>query len=170
MSSNLIIIFGLLCGGIFSLLLGGTGIFLIIRWQRSKLKVQESTSWETVVGEISKAELLTRAGIDERNRYVPSIHYRYQVGDQSFEGDQIAIGGDYQFKFLSQAEDKLRHYLSGSEVTVFYNPENPAEAVLEREVASTQGGLIVGILLTVLMLCLLCPLVYFVFDLVLRSS
>ena len=168
MDSNLFIIFGLMCGGLFSFLVGGIGIFLIIRFQRSRVKARESLNWQSATGKVNFTEVQTSTGIDERYRYTPIVYYSYQVGDQTYESTRIALGREYKFALPQKAEEKLAKYPPEREITIYYDPKNPEDAVLERQVVGTKGGLIVGILLTATMLLMLCSLLYLVVDFILR--
>src|SRR5262249_25301486 len=63
-------------------------------------------------------------------RNVPNIEYEFSVGAQTYRGARIAItdtsGPD--------AEAALDHYPVGKTVTVYYDPADPNNCVLEREV------------------------------------
>ena len=54
-----------------------------------------------------------------------------------------------------QVEQKIAQYPAGKSVTVYYNSENPAEAVLETGVTGN-AELIIGIILIVIGLSILC--------------
>ena len=68
-----------------------------------------------------------------------------------------------------EAQDILDQYPINSEVTVYYNPDDPQEAVLVRESKSTKTGLVVGVVMLVTVVCLMCTLIYFLFDLISKS-
>lgn len=62
------------------------------------------------------------------------IHYDYSVGEKQFTGTQI----DYSAKTSSYSK-MIAKYPQGKEVTVFYDPEKPQYATLEK--ASLGAGL-----------------------------
>jgi hypothetical protein len=65
------------------------------------------------------------------------VSYEYQVLGQSYTGAKVAFGVAKSYRFRSQAENALAYYPLDSQVTVYYDPSNPAEAVLERKVGDT---------------------------------
>lgn len=60
--------------------------------------------------------------------YVPRIVYAYEVGGHSFESDDV--GWSTSANKPSAAEKQVKRYPLQSPVTVFYNPEDPAQATL----------------------------------------
>ncbi len=85
-------------------------------------------------------------------RYVdcPVVHYSYEVNGQLYESTQITIGPEVQEKGIASP---IVRYPIGAQVMVFYNPRNPAEAVLERR-APLQGALWLIVGLMDFMICL----------------
>ena len=75
-------------------------------------------------------------------KYTPD-HYRGGVSP-----DQVTIGARWWHSSRAKAEAKLV-YQSGQQVTVYYNPDNPAQAVLEAGTTrGVWGTLIIGVVLT----------------------
>jgi hypothetical protein len=62
---------------------------------------------------------------------MPRIRYSYPVDGREHESSQInfwgVVGGSQ-----SAAERTTRRYPQGAQVTVYYNPQDPHEAVLDR--------------------------------------
>lgn len=64
----------------------------------------------------------------------PNVVYEYRVNDQSFRNGRITIGertSEYELESI------LDRYPVGAQVLVYYNPANPQEAVLERDVPAS---------------------------------
>jgi hypothetical protein len=163
MSDNLIpFLFALVCGGFFILLLAAVGIFLIIYSRRSSKKADASLSWPATPGTVTFAEVKRGTNRDDDGNesyvYYPSVQYTYQVQGQSFTGRNIAFGGKLASNDPAQAEKELARYPLNGQVPVYYNPDNPSEAVLERKAAGAKWGLVVGIILLVVSICMACPL------------
>ena len=63
----------------------------------------------------------------------PVVQYSYQVGGRSYQGSRIApgpeVGGTGAGKIIER-------YPVNSQVTVYYNPQNPSDAVLETKAPS----------------------------------
>ena len=59
------------------------------------------------------------------------LRYTYKVGGVEYAGDRIAIG-DMSYSLAADAKRELDElYPAGRPVKVYYNPANPAEAVLQ---------------------------------------
>jgi hypothetical protein len=59
--------------------------------------------------------------------------YSYQAGGRSYEGNRIAPGPEVGG---TGAPKRSAEYKKGSQVTVFYNPNDPSDAVLETKAPS----------------------------------
>jgi hypothetical protein len=109
-------------------------------------EVRKASGWLPTSGKVLSARAVSRRvrtaetrfgaehGADENIRNFAEIRYEYRVGGRRYAGSRISIGedlGDHE------VEETLRRYPRGSVVTVFYNPDKPDEAVLER--ASPEG-------------------------------
>lgn len=171
MSENTIpLLFALLCGGFFALVTFGGGIALIVAGLRSRKKAEASQSWPSTVGEIVQAEvkvgtdreIVIGADTDEipdvKHYYYPTVEYTYQVGGTQYSSKQIAFGGTVGYSSRAKAQAQLNKYPVGKQVTVYYNPEKPSEAVLERQSAAAKWFTVVGAILIVLSLCITCGL------------
>ena len=62
--------------------------------------------------------------------YTPQIRYSYIVSNRTFAGSQVGFG-DYSSTDSSHAEQVTARYPVEQPVTVYYDPKNPAQAVLE---------------------------------------
>ncbi len=154
-----------ICGGIIALFIGGLGIFLIIHSQRSKRKAMQSQSWPVVKGIITETNVRSHEH-DETVRYVPVVRYAYEVNGQRYEGKKIAFGSEMEFPSRHKAEDYLAEYPVDAEVSVFYNPDAPSEAVLKQVALKTTVGLVIGIILLAAMLCLVSLMATGIFRLI----
>lgn len=104
-------------------------------------EVRKASGWLQTSGKVLSARAVSRRvrtaesragaapGADENIRNFAEIRYEYHVDGRRYAGSRVSIGedlGDHD------VEETLRRYPRGSVVTVFYNPEKPDEAVLER--------------------------------------
>lgn len=154
-----------ICGGLIALFFGGFGLFLIIHAQRSKQKAQQSQSWPVAKGIITQTDIRTQED-DETVRYVPVVHYTYEVAGLVYEGKRVAFGSDVEFGSRQKAAEYLAAYPLDTEVSVYYNPEKPSEAVLQQVARKTTVGLVIGIVMLAVMLCLVCLMATGIFRLV----
>ncbi|MBN2148671.1 MAG: DUF3592 domain-containing protein [Anaerolineales bacterium] len=154
--------FAVLCGGIFILASWGIGIFLIFSSLRSRQKAQDSLSWSSTAGQITNAEVKESVSVDDDDRrryaYYPSVHYAYQVNGQAYTSKRISFGGVIGYNSPQKAEAYLAHFPVGSQASVYYNPQNPSEAVLERTAGGSRWGMIVGLVCLAIGACITCGL------------
>ncbi len=154
------LIFGLLCGGFFVLLFVLCGAGLVFFALRSRKKAEESQGWPGVSGQINRSGVKRSASSDDDGNttysYSPAVEYSYQVGGQSFTSRRMVFGAVKGYSSPAKAEKELARYPAGAAVTVYYNPENPAEAVLERTAGGFNAMLIGGIICLVIGLCGVC--------------
>ncbi len=143
------------CGGLFALLLGGLGVYLIIHSQRSKQKAAMSQTWPMVKGIVTETNI-TAQEHDEVVRYMPLVRYTYEVDGKIYESRQITFGSGVEFSSRQKAADYLAEYPLDAEVSVYYDPEKPSEAVLKQVAHKTTVGLVIGIVLVVITLCMVC--------------
>ena len=89
-----------------------------------------ATSWQKTKGHVTESEweyghhLLTGKPKPRRARIV----YRYSVDSREFESRQVELLESYS---LADYGEHLRRYPQGSQVTVYYQPGNPANSALQ---------------------------------------
>ncbi len=154
--------FGPFIGILLELVLIGLGIMLIRKHTKSKQKAAEALNWPTVLGRVTRSEIERSESTDEDGTsysYTPKIEYVYQVLGQDYNSKQVAFGGFSSTGSKKPAEKVVYKYPLNDSVTVFYNPANPHEAVLEQTVGSgAKGSLIGGIILIVVSLLMVLTL------------
>jgi hypothetical protein len=157
-------LFASLCGGFFVLVLLALGIFLIVFSVRSRKKAEESQAWPNTTGSITLSEVKRIVNRDddgnESYAFIPSVEFSYSVAGQSYSGKRLAFGGSIAQKDPAAVQKGLERYPVGAQVTVYYNPEKPSEAVLERQAGGIKWAMTLGILCLVLSFCIACPLLY----------
>ncbi|WID97690.1 DUF3592 domain-containing protein [Bosea vestrisii] len=97
------------------------------------LKVRRAKGWAQVPGHITHSQMTTRrppAGNEIGTVVnVPAVAYTFKVGGQEYRGTRVSLG-EISGKY---AEEALLRYPLGAVVTVFYDPVDPGDCVLERE-------------------------------------
>ena len=94
--------------------------------------------WPYVQGRVVSAALEDGP---PRGRPIPvashraAVTYAYEVAGKEWQSHRVFIG-DEQFQTGDDARDRVRRYEPGTLVQVYYDPENPASAVLEPYAAS----------------------------------
>lgn len=105
--------------------------FLYSRRQKANTIRQASQTWITTAGKVIKSRVEVSGG--EVTSVYPRVIYEYEVRGRQYQNDQIRAGDKYWASGTSQEAYKtVDRYPEGQDVTVYYNPENPAEASLER--------------------------------------
>jgi hypothetical protein len=152
---------GTLCVGFFFLLFLGIGIFLIYRTQQSKKKAQISQSWPSTTGQITDSHVSrsqsTDSDGDTSTSYSARVAYTYQVGGQTYSGQNIAFGFNPSYSNESKAQADAARYPVGSQVPVYYDPTKPSDAVLARQASGSNVVMILGIIFIAIGVCVACP-------------
>ena len=92
-----------------------------------------AAKWPTTMGIILMSTLESRRTNSGRHAQYPVVLYSYQAGGRSYQGNRIAPGPEVGG---TGAPKRLVRYETGAQVTVFYNPNDPSDAVLETKVPS----------------------------------
>lgn len=92
-------------------------------------KMNAVQSWASTMGTVMASYLERRSSSDGSTNY-PVVQYSYQVGGQTYQGAKIAPGMDVGGTGAGRVVEK---YPQGAQVMVFYDPNNPSDAVLEKK-------------------------------------
>ena len=124
---------GVACSVIIPVLvLGGIGYFLYKRNQQSGVARQIAQSWPSTSGRGLMSSVQWGSGSHSGTSY-PVVVYQYTVNGQSYQSQIIKVGEQYlNVRVMGQAQVTVALYPIGTNVTVYYNPANPAESALER--------------------------------------
>jgi hypothetical protein len=121
-------------GAIFGLIFTGIGLFMLARGLIHFRTSKASSNWPSTQGEVALATIDVSVSTDDdggtSTSYAPRVLYTYTVLGQQHTSDQVVIGTTLNYPSRARAEANLA-YQTGQQVTVFYNPDNPAQAVLE---------------------------------------
>ncbi len=113
-------------------------------YQRTVL-VKASQDWPSVTGKVMSAEVKTRTKTGRKRKRrarsrrtvsYPAIKNSYEVNGQSYTNDRLSIVGAHSGKEAAQA--CVERYAVGTEVQVYYDPDKPTQAILERDTGSAK--------------------------------
>ena len=125
------------------------GLFLLFKLMQNFLLVKQSKHWLTTPGKVVFSGVETQTTTDESGTtttYLAKVIYEYQVADQLFQQNRIAFNSDSSTSnYKSQAAISAR-YPPEKPILVYYDPKNPAEAVLERKVTFVMTTIIIAAL------------------------
>lgn len=93
-------------------------------------KAKASTNWPTVDGKVIESKLKRRKKSREKDTYEAVVIYQYEVDGESFEGDSV-WAGQYSSSSRSSMQKIVSQYRVGADVSVYYSPDDPYEAVLQ---------------------------------------
>jgi hypothetical protein len=147
-----LMIFGIL-GFVFIIV---NAVFLGILYFTQR-KMNAVAKWPYAMGAVKISTTEYRSS-EDGGAYYPVVHYSYQVGGQPYEGYRIAPGGEVGG--IGAAKVAAR-YPIGAQVQVFYNPQNPSEAFLEKK-AHAQVVMWIILIIVDLGLCVFAPAMWWI--------
>jgi Protein of unknown function (DUF3592) len=110
------------------LVFGGTLAAVEFQLAKNAVLQVKAESFPTVTGRVLNASVTSRKGTKGHVYYYPKITYSYQVGGKTFHSSRLRYtGSSYGF---TEANGMIRGHPAGSQITVYYNLGNPADAVL----------------------------------------
>ena len=149
---------GIGIGSCVILIFGIIGAVMIFLYFRQQKEAEESQNWSSTLGRITKTYMRQEVSYESGNTiYYPEIEYEYEYLGIIYTGNRINFGGSSGNSNRKKSEEVLAQYPVNKTITVYYEPNNPEKAVLERKMGT--GGkvaLIVGILFTFIALCAAC--------------
>jgi hypothetical protein len=86
---------------------------------------------------------------DRHRVFAPHVVYEYEVNGVTYRGERLKAGIRSFTGNLRKVEQELARYPVGGMVRVYYNPDDPAEAVLQPGVSS-KAALVIGIVFLVI--------------------
>jgi hypothetical protein len=119
------------------------------------IQVNNAKSWRSAPGVVIRSDVETRnvkvmssiqradgGGTEARN--FANVVYEYELFGKKLRNNRVSIGEDLG---NFEVEETLARYPVGTRVIVYYNPRNPKEAVLERDMPKGMWGcLTIGVL------------------------
>lgn len=139
------------------------GLFMLFRLLQNVWMFKKSSHWSTTQGKILFSGVESQTSMDEdgtNTTFLAKVIYRYQVSDRTYENNQIAFNCDLSTANYSRQADLAAQYPQGSSITVYYDPDDPENAVLERKLFSVLVSLLMaavflGISLSILLVVIL---------------
>ncbi len=124
------------------------GIFLIIILS-ARRKMNAIQGWSSTMGTVVASYLERRRSGNNSSANYPVVQYSFQVGGQMYQGMKIAPGMEVGGTGAGRVVEK---YPAGAQVMVFYDPNDPSDAVLEKN-APAQWILWLVLVILDIMLC-----------------
>jgi hypothetical protein len=105
------------------------GLIMLVASIRSMQSAFASSSWTSSTATILSAELIESRGRRGRVHYDAKVTYVYTVGGQSYSGTRISFSA---YGASITGEDVVAKYAPGTQHPCYYDPDRPAECVLEK--------------------------------------
>ena len=144
MDSTTLIVIGSICFS--ALLVDGILLGIILVTRR---KVAQAESWLSTMGTVVYSSIEWRRGSKGSSVAYPVVQYTYQVMGQMLQGRKVMPGPEVGG---TGAHKVVNRYPAGAQVMVYYDPNNPSDAVLERGMPGYIKWLWVALVLTDLFL------------------
>jgi hypothetical protein len=110
--------------------------FLFYRSRRANQQADASQYWPSVLGTVvSSAVEISRSSDGDggtSTHHHPRITYAYDVQGHHYRSDSLSFGAGLTVGGQAGAQVIVDRYVPGNQVRVYYNPNQPGEAVLER--------------------------------------
>ena len=131
--SVFITVAGVACSVILPILiLGAVGYFIYKRSQQSGVARQMTQTWPSATGTVLMSSVQWGSGSHSGTSY-PVVVYQYEVNGKTYQSQNIKAGERFlNVRVMGQAQATVARYPIGANVTVYYNPANPAESALEK--------------------------------------
>ncbi len=127
-------------GGIFLLLIG---VPLSIGGAVNFVHAKASMSWPAVNGVVDRSDIVEGSGRRGNRTYKAEINYSYIVDGQRYHGNKCTTL-ETRWTSPAGAARVQSQYPVGAAVDVFYDPQDPARAVLEPGVTVSIWAVLVG--------------------------
>ncbi len=121
--------------GIIAIILMALGVSFTRSGLRGIRYAWGSKAWPSTPGEIVSVTIEEQKPISEHDRhptYRPIVAYSYSIGGKSFGGQHRKFNDDViVYGSEEKAQAAIAQYPVGQKVKVYYEPDNPRNAVLE---------------------------------------
>jgi hypothetical protein len=112
--------------------LAGLGVHLGRRARRAAAVRRAAAAWAQTAGTVLSTTIRVRR-VGQSRSEIPVVIYSYQVDGRPYQSHRVRAGDETgQIKVIGDASSMLERYPVGSNVTVYYDPDDPANAALER--------------------------------------
>lgn len=121
----------------------GTGLLLVGILQLRKSR--GAAAWPSAAGTIQKAGIFSDPDLDSLSTSPLGVRvvYSFQVSGREFTGTRIRFD-EVRYPSAKRAEQELAKFPAGGPVTVFFDPQDPARCVLQKNNRSGVVFLVLG--------------------------
>jgi hypothetical protein len=127
-------------------------LVLLVIGLRGRRLAAASKSWPSTTGKVLSSQVearRSRSGSGYSTSYYAVVFYEYQVAGQVYRSNVLQLGGEVGGS-VSRAQQKVMAYPAGSQVQVYYNPDNPQQAGIEG--GSMRSNILIGVALLIMLI------------------
>ena len=100
--------------------------------RRAAAVQRAAAAWAQTAGTVLSTTIQVRR-VGQSRSETPMVIYTYQVDGQPYQSYRVRAGDETgRIRVIGDASRTLERYPVGSNVTVYYDPADPANAALER--------------------------------------
>jgi hypothetical protein len=112
--------------------LAGLGVHFGRRARRAATVQRAAAAWAQTAGTVLSTTIQVRR-VGQSRSETPVVIYAYQVDGRPYQSYRVRAGDETgRIRVIGDASRMLERYPVGSNVTVYYDPADPANAALER--------------------------------------
>ncbi|HTV36255.1 MAG TPA: DUF3592 domain-containing protein [Xanthobacteraceae bacterium] len=112
---------------LFGVIAFAVGVVLYVVQLRQGLRADASKKWPKAQATVIASAL--ESSPEHKRRYRAAIRYRYRVGAKNYQSDRVFWGGNEGRR--RHMESVVSLYPAGASIGIHYDPQNPAEAVID---------------------------------------
>jgi hypothetical protein len=112
------------------------GLILVVIWSTLRKRARRTLTWPQVPGKILESKVVSSS---DGESTIAQILYSYEVNGIPLQSRSVGASG------MMTASDIVGRYPVGRAVQVFYDPELPGSAVLERNASALALILVMAI-------------------------
>jgi hypothetical protein len=109
-------------------------VVIVIAVMVKQAEVKRAARWTKTTARIVRSEMARETRFDKQVQ-VPKVEFEYTVKFHRFRGRRVSLG-----EYVS-GPDVLQRYRVGASVPAYVNPDDPTEAVLERDLPKFFGAI-----------------------------
>jgi hypothetical protein len=127
-------------------------VFLLSKSIKAQRAAQASHLWLFTVRQVADVSVKVDGDTDSgKYRYMPGVSYVYDVNGKICECDKINFGRGPIFISQQGADEFLLQYRSEADVNLYYDPNQPKNSVLRKELSGHKVNLITGVIMIIVM-------------------
>ncbi|MHC6203001.1 DUF3592 domain-containing protein [Breznakiellaceae bacterium SP9] len=127
----------------------GWAYFIRQNAKMNRYSTAEGTLLSAAITSYMKSSRDSKGKSHTNTYYEPVMEYTYTVGGRQYTSASVIFGGGTYASTSRRAIEKMINHPVGGPITVFYNPDKPAESFLDKKASSNLGAMVVLAVFTI---------------------